>query len=147
MNAIYDGFWLLPFAPGTGTTTLALQAALVLAETRKVGYFTLATTCDKLAGRLAHLHNRMEHHPDMPHLDLISASGMTVRDIQDFTLREHYQVIFVDYLRCIVSSEKSLYEREKNIVQGLRALSQSQGMTVIALRKLSRPAAKGGFAS
>ena len=103
MNTIPDGFWLLRGAPGAGKTTLALQAALILAETRRVGYFTLDTTCDKLADRLAHLGSRMEHHPDIPHLDLICACGMTARDIQDFTLREQYQVIFVDYLQRIGS--------------------------------------------
>ena len=153
-------FVLLGGYSSAGKTLLSLQFALALTEKYRVGYFTLETNPRKLTDRLvAHMAQvplslikecRLEGEDarraseaarrlDKLSLDLIPASGMTVRDIQAITLNKRYQVIFVDYLQIISAKGKDRYEQVTNISIGLHTLSQSHGVSVFALAQLSRP--------
>lgn len=143
-----------------GKTLLSLQFAKTLAETRRVGYFTLETSPKKLTDRLiAHMgriplsaikdHNlndeqwmaaaQAANNLSLLHLDFIPASGMTVRDIQAIALSQRYEAIFIDYLQLIQAKGGSRYEIVTNISSGLHTMAQAHGITVIALAQLSRP--------
>ncbi|MEG1777415.1 MAG: DnaB-like helicase C-terminal domain-containing protein [Angelakisella sp.] len=146
--------------PSAGKTMLALQFALNLAISKRIGFFSLETSPAKLTDRLM-CHGAQvkldkikrrelddddwksiaEYSSDMKKLsiDLIPASGMTVRDIQAIALSRRYDVIFVDYLQLVKSGGGNRYEEVTNISKDLHTLSQSQGITVIALAQLSRP--------
>lgn len=158
-------FILLGGYSSAGKTMLSLQFALALAEKYRVGYFTLETSPRKLTDRLiAHMAQvplsvikecRLEGEDarraseaarrlDKLPLDLIPASGMTVRDIQAVTLNRRYQVIFTDYLQIIAAQGKSRYEQVTNISMGLHTLAQAHGIAVFALAQLSRPEKVGG---
>lgn len=142
-----------------------MQFALALTDKYRVGYFTLETNQKKLTDRL------VAHMAQVPlslikecrldgedarravdaakrlsrlDLDIISASGMTVRDIQAVTLNKRYQVIFVDYLQIISAQGKNRYEQVTNISIGLHTLAQSHGVAVFALAQLSRPEKTNG---
>lgn len=153
-------FILLGGYSSAGKTMLSLQFALALAEKYRVGYFTLETSPRKLTDRLiAHMAQvplsaikecRLEGEDarrasgaarrlDKLPLDLIPASGMTVRDIQAVTLNRRYQVIFTDYLQIISAQGKNRYEQVTNISMGLHTLAQAHGIAVFALAQLSRP--------
>lgn len=143
-----------------GKTLLSLQFAKTLAETRRVGYFTLETSPKKLTDRLiAHMgriplsaiknHNlndeqwtaaaQAANDLSLLHLDFVPASGMTVRDIQAIALSQRYEAIFIDYLQLIQAKGGSRYEIVTNISSGLHTMAQAHGITVIALAQLSRP--------
>lgn len=153
-------FILLGGYSSAGKTMLSLQFALALAEKYRVGYFTLETSPRKLTDRLiAHMAQvplsaikecRLEGEDarraseaarrlDKLPLDLIPASGMTVRDIQAVTLNQRYQVIFTDYLQIISAQGKNRYEQVTNISMGLHTLAQAHGIAVFALAQLNRP--------
>lgn len=153
-------FILLGGYSSSGKTMLSLQFALALAEKYRVGYFTLETSPRKLTDRLiAHMAQaplsaikecRLEGEDarraseaarrlDKLPLDLIPASGMSVRDIQAAALNRRYQVIFVDYLQIISAQGKNRYEQVTNISMGLHTLAQAHGIVVFALAQLSRP--------
>lgn len=146
--------------PSAGKTLLSLQMALHIAQKRRVGYFSLETTPQKLTDRI------MCHMAQLPlwkikrrelddndwtrvaaasqalaalPLDLIPAGGMTVRDIKAYSLSRRYEVIFVDYLQLIISKGHNRYEEVTNISKDLHAMSQSARIAVIALAQLSRP--------
>lgn len=158
-------FILLGGYSSAGKTMLSLQFALALTDKYRVGYFTLETNQKKLTDRLvAHMAQvplslikecRLEGEVarraveaakwlSKLDLDIIPASGMTVRDIQAVTLNKRYQVIFVDYLQIISAQGKDRYEKVTNISIGLHTLAQSHGVAVFALAQLSRPEKNNG---
>lgn len=158
-------FVLLGGYSSAGKTLLSLQFALALAGRYRVGYFTLETNTKKLTDRL------VSHMARIPlsaikscglegetsrraaeavrrlgrmNLDLVSASGMSVRDIQAVTLNRRYQVIFVDYLQIVSAPGKNRYEQVTGISLGLHTLAQSHSVAVFALAQLSRPEKTNG---
>lgn len=151
--------------PSSGKTLLSLQFALELAQTYRVGYFSLETGPTKLTDRimahlaqvpLAKIKERDLNDADWAalaaagrklaarQLDCIDAGGMTVRDIQALALYKRYQVILVDYLQLISARGRDRYEMVTNISQGLHVLARSNGIAVIALAQLSRPEKSNG---
>lgn len=147
--------------PSAGKTTLALQFARHMAKSYKVGFFSMETTHEKLADRIVsscasvplkkikkndftdddwrRMAQAAEKLSELPY-DLIPAAGMTVPQIQAFSLIHRYQVIFVDYLQIVRDvSRGSRYEKVTNISMDFHTMAQSTGITVIALAQLSRP--------
>lgn len=147
----------------SGKTLLSLQMALGLAETYRVGFFSLETSTRKLYDRLVankagvslkHIKRRDLQTEEynaiasavmtmnkLP-VDLIQAGGMSVSDIQALTLQKRYEVIFVDYLQLIAAPGRERYEIVTANSIGLHTLAQRHGVTVIALAQLSRPERK-----
>lgn len=144
----------------SGKTLLALQMARTLAESRRVGFFSLETSPGKLFGRLIARESglslkrikrrdlREEDYAaltaaasalDKLDLDLIPAGGMSVSDIQAVTLAKRYEVIFVDYLQLMDAPGRERYEKVTDISIGLHTMAQRHGVTVVALAQLSRP--------
>lgn len=144
----------------SGKTLLALQMARTLAESRRVGFFSLETGPRKLFGRLIareagvslkrikRRELREEDHAALTaaasalnrlDLKIIPASGMSVSDIQAVTLAKRYEVIFVDYLQLLDAPGRERYEKVTDISIGLHTMAQRHGVTVVALAQLSRP--------
>lgn len=156
---------LLGGYPSAGKTLLAVQFALCLSNTYRVGFFSLETSARKLTDRV------MSHMSQIPLLkikrrdlndadweaiaaasaglsklqfSIIEASGMSVHDIQAVSLNQRFDIIFVDYLQLINEKGKDRYETVTNISQRLHTFSQSSGVAVIALSQLSRPEKQTG---
>lgn len=156
---------LLGGYPSAGKTLLAVQFALCLSNTYRVGFFSLETSARKLTDRV------MSHMSQIPltkikrrdlndadwvaiaaasadlsklQFSIIEASGMSVHDIQAVSLNQRFDIIFVDYLQLINEKGKDRYETVTNISQRLHTFSQSSGVAVIALSQLSRPEKQTG---
>lgn len=144
----------------SGKTLLALQMARTMAETRRVGFFSLETGHRKLFGRLIareagvslkKIKRRELREEDFAaltaaasvldklELDLIPAGGMSVSDIKAAALARRYDVIFVDYLQLVDAPGRERYEKVTDISIGLHTMAQRHGVTVVALAQLSRP--------
>lgn len=75
-----------------------------------------------------------------PELELIEAAGMTVADIQAFSLSRRYDAIFIDYLQLIPSPQgRSRYDAVTDVSIRLHQMSQTTGIAVFPLSQLSRP--------
>lgn len=147
--------------PSAGKTMLATQFALHLAKTRRVGFFSLETSPEKLTDRImsqvtqipmsriktntmdeAQWKLAVDAAQALSEIvcDQIPASGMTVADIQAFALSRRYEVVIIDYLQLVTdNSQRGRYEEVTNISLALHTMSQTTGITVIALAQLSRP--------
>lgn len=149
-----------------GKTLLAIQFAWHWAKLgRKVGFYSLETGEAKLEDRLIAYNMRLDFgkikrseltEDDykalamaskrlvQPTLEWVPASGMTVDEIRSSALSRGYNAIFIDYLQLIQGDKRrSRAEEVAGISIGLHQLSQSTGITVVALSQLSRPE-KGG---
>jgi len=156
---------LLGGYPSAGKTLLAVQLALSLCESYRVGFFSLETSARKLTDRimthmsrvpLPKIKNRnlneadwaaiAKASEDMSKLPfcIVEASGMSVHDIQAVSLNQRFDVIFVDYLQLINEGGRDRYETVTNISQRLHTFSQSSGVAVVALSQLSRPEKQTG---
>lgn len=149
--------------PSAGKTMLALQmAALWSRAGKKVGFFTLETSEDKLFDRfvaaeieipLWKIKKNLLSEDDVDRLavastpllhqqlEVVPAAGMTVDDIRAKTLARRYDIILVDYLQIIRSSARSSANRTEVVAQhsmGLHTLAQQHGVTVVALSQLTR---------
>lgn len=151
-------FIVIGAEPSVGKTAFAMQCARHFAGKRKVGFFSLETTTDKLFDRaMAEVmeinmgdlkRNNIQHEDwdricgrvndvlDMD-LELISASGWTVADIRATTMIQGYQIIFVDYLQLIQGPGKDRPSVVTGVSLALHTLAQSLGVTVIALSQLT----------
>ena len=148
-----------------GKTLLAIMFAWHLANCgKKVGFYSLETGEKKLEDRLIAYNMRMDFgkikrseltEADYealaiassrlikPQLEWVAASGMSVEEIRASALSRGFDVIFIDYLQLIQSGARSRYEGVTDISIGLHQLSQSTGITVVALSQLSRPEKSG----
>ena len=155
-------FIVIAGEPSTGKTALASQMAMTLAKKHRVGFFTLETSSEKLTDRMmaqltkiplkqikANLLKEDEWRKvaeaaqanSTLTLEQIPAAGMTVQDIQSYSIAHHYSVIFVDYLQIVAPSNRRAqrYEQVTQISMELHTLAQQAGIAVIALAQLSRP--------
>lgn len=144
----------------SGKTLLSLQFASELADTYRVGYFTIETSPKKLVDRMISniariplstikRHDLSEAQWDnaaaasavlsRKRIEFVPAAGMTVSDIRAIALSRRYDVIFVDYLQIVTARGANRYEEVTNISKDLHTLAQANGITVIALAQLSRP--------
>lgn len=146
--------------PSAGKTAWALQCAWFWAKSKKVGFFSLETSSEKLFDRqiasiarlsMTDVKNRtidqdawnricsMTDAITSRNLELIQAAGMSPADVRAVTLMRGYQIIFVDYLQLLQSSGESRTTEVSNISMALHVMAQSLGVTVVALSQLSRP--------
>ncbi len=151
--------------PSDGKTTLALATAREQAKTKKVGFFSFETDCEKLvdamvsaAGQIGlpkiQLNAMNAHDWDTlaaissdfggRNLELIEAAGMTVSDIRLYAMAKHFDVIYIDYLQLIESADKTPWGQQEyvRVTANSRALKQfgrQNGPTIIALSQMTRP--------
>jgi replicative DNA helicase len=147
--------------PSVGKTAFALQLSQHIGRSRRVGFFSLETSPQKLAQRYTanaadisfrHIKRRemapddwtavsemMHRDSDLVKLFFIPAAGMTVEEIQSQALIGRYDVIVIDYLQIITPPPKlRMYEAVTQTSMALHTFAQRHGITVIALAQLSR---------
>ena len=153
--------------PSTGKTALALQLALSIAQTKRVGFYSLETTPEILADRIAastldvtlpQIKERTRSGPGdlaafvgqmasaealLGDLELISASSMSVADIRANALAKRHEVVIIDYVQLVrptVRGERAAQMQQ--VSMDLRAMAQMTGVVIIALAQLRRPDSK-----
>ena len=155
-------------APSTGKTAFALQWAARLSQKYRVGFYSLETNAAKAADRLVaqlsgtplgdikqrcfteeqwsrigdatsiFAQGKFEH---------IQASSMSAMDIVSTALSRRHQVVIVDYIQLVGSSDRekhSSLEVVTNTSMVLHQAAQTHGILVVALSQLSRPEKKDG---
>ena len=149
--------------PSTGKTALALQLALSIAKTKRVGFYSLETVPEILADRIAAQQLELDL-PDIKErrltasdmqalaarmaksealrgsLDLISAASMTVDDVRTTALARRHEVVVIDYvqlLRPTIRGERTAQMQQ--VSMDLRAAAQMTGLVIVALAQLRRP--------
>ena len=153
-------FIILGADSSVGKTALALQFALNMSKTKRVGFFsyetTLADATDRLIandadvslGRLKGKHLTDEEmdaileageRSEKRQLRILETARYTVEDIRAKTIARGFQVIFVDYVQMIPTRRKDRYEAVTEISIGLHALAQELGVTVIGLSQVTVP--------
>lgn len=149
--------------PSDGKTALALMMAYHMAKTRKVGFFSLETSAEKIADRLMTHGMQLDFDKVKRHrltdrdwvtfavgsddaaarsLEVVEAAGMTASDIIAHTLTFGYDAIFVDYVQLITPEGNPRDMRSEQMATVSRALhtfAQSRGVLVVELAQLSRP--------
>lgn len=146
--------------PSAGKTLLAVQFALLMAQSRKVGFVSLETSKEKITERaLSHLSGvplwKIKNPKSLTDkdtenltraadafskldLEIVDKDNRTVQQIRALALNRRWQVVFVDYLQKLTGDGRSNYERVTDVSQSLQALAQTSGICVIALAQLSR---------
>ena len=154
--------------PSTGKTALALQLGLNIAETKRVGFYSLETVPEVAADRIAaatlditlpDIKERRHAGPaDIQvlaeqlgsserlrgDLDFVSASSMTVADIRATALARRHEVVIIDYVQLVkptIRAERAAQMQQ--VSMDLRAMAQMTGVVIIALAQLRRPDTQG----
>lgn len=152
-------FIVLGGYPSDGKSALAIQMAFHMADTKRVGFFSLETNPNKLHDRL------MAHAVQIPmnaiktnaltdaqwtvagqsaqsiiakNLEYIPAAGKTVTEIQAISQARRYDIIFVDYLQLVSGRGKDRFSVVTDVSIGLHTMAQSTGIAVVALAQLRR---------
>ncbi len=158
-------FTVIGGAASAGKTALALQFAWHQAQKHRVGFYSLETNDKKLGDRsistLAGIDMGVIKRSTLTDADwrriagcsgeickrqieFIQASGMTVDDLRADALAHRYEIIYVDYLQLL--KVPKVYDRTAIVTSisiGLHELSQSNGITVVALSQLNRDGQNG----
>lgn len=153
--------------PSDGKTALALHMAYAQAETKNVGYFTLEDDRNTLFSRLKsaasgvplrrilrrNLNERdyklladVDDEIIKRHLTIVDSAGWTVSDIITRTHAEKFDVIYVDYLQMVHPAMRNRGTRQDEVAdisKSLANLARRNGIVVVALAQLGRPAEKG----
>lgn len=145
--------------PSTGKTAFTLQLAAYFSQKKKVGFFSLETSVEKLTDRLAsvifgasmaEIKNRnlsnqawlsiTGNHRRMTscHLEFVQAAGWSPADIKAYTQLRGYDIIVIDYLQLLQAPGSGRTEQVTAISIALHTLAQSTGTIVFALSQLSR---------
>lgn len=146
--------------PSDGKTLLALQMAMEMAKSKKVGFFSFETSNKKLLRRMvpnrtgvsasklrAKALNREDYvrmvraQADLCALtlDRVEASGYSVADIRALTAAKGYEVVFVDYLQIVrPDNPRDPDVRQLQLIsRQLHEMAQSLGVLVVALSQFS----------
>jgi replicative DNA helicase len=150
--------------PSAGKTAFTLQMMLHMAQDRRIGYFSLETSPQKVFDRLISNYawtsfikikqaklddedwtNITSKYDTFSKLgfEVIPAAGWTVDKIKSYSEIRQYEIVFVDYLTLIRAQGKDDTERATHISEDLHTFAQRDGVTVIALSQLSRNGANG----
>lgn len=150
--------------PSAGKTAFTLQMMLHMAESHKIGYFSLETSKEKVFDRLISNYDWTSFNKikkaqlddndwqavingyDPFHklgFEVIPSAGWTVDMIQSYSEIHQYQVVFIDYLTLINAQGKDDTERATHTSKALHTFAQHDGITVIALSQLNRNGATG----
>lgn len=144
--------------PSSGKTAFSLNLTLNFAKSgRKVVYFSLETTPEKLVERMVSAwcgvdFERMKRRQleaadyDGAMLDLLAelpvtlvpAAGKTVSWMRNEAVRLGAEIVMIDYLSLIRGYGRDRYETVTNISLELHEMAQRTGITVFALSQLNR---------
>ncbi len=152
-------FILLGGYPSTGKSAFSIQTAVHWAKDKKVGFFSLETSPEKLFDRqmssMAELNMydikrntlsdsqwdkvcSMTGEITSKNLELIPAAGMTPADIRSITTMKGYDIIIIDYVQLLSAPGSSRTEQVTNISLALHRMAQDMKVTVVALSQLKR---------
>lgn len=155
-------FVILGGYPSSGKTALALNMALSMSRSFRVGFFSLETDFRTVFNRIAayvsstnyaHIQDGALTAEEGEHLREIvpffrsdslvveHASRLNVQSLQAAALSGRYDAIFVDYLQLLESDlnrNASRYEQTTRVSMELHRFAQDRGVAVIALSQLSR---------
>lgn len=154
-------FVVLAAESSVGKTALALQISVGVAKRgKRVGFFSLETSQEDAADRifanganvaLTDIKLKRLRLDDMQRLtraaaadrgisfDLIEAAGCTVEDIRATALMRQYDVIFVDYVQLVRSSERETSDQVRAVSMGLHTLALQLSCTVVGLSQVTPP--------
>ncbi len=150
---------LLGGYPSTGKSAFSIQTAVHWARDKKVGFFSLETSPEKLFDRqmasMAELNMydikrntltgahwdkicSMTGEIISKNLELIPAAGMTPADIRSVTTMKGYDIIIIDYVQLLSAQGSSRTEQVTNISLALHRMAQDMKVTILALSQLKR---------
>lgn len=154
-------FVILAAESSVGKTALALQFAFAMAKQGlKVGFFSLETpqydAADRMIAQQADIRLTDIKRGAVPQaairratelaqatysapFELIEASDYTVEQIRAETLAYGYEVIFLDYVQMLAAEADNTAEQVRAVSLALHKMSQSLGVTVIALSQVTPP--------
>ncbi len=165
IRASLGDFIILGGFPSAGKTLMCLQMALALAQKYRVGLFSFETSREKLADRLvAHLarlplgkiQDNDLNQADWEavaaattqlsnlQLEIVSAAGMGFTDVEALALSRRYQVVIIDYLQLMQSTEKDRYSAVTKISMQVHTMCQRHKIACLGLSQLSRPEKQKG---
>ena len=143
--------------PSSGKTAFTLQTMLHMARKRKVCYFSLETSKEKIFDRLISSFTMtsfseikkseikdwdtiINSYDEFAQLDfeIVAAAGWTVEQIKAKAIQCKAEVIFIDYLTLIKADGKNKLEQTTNTSIAIHTMAQQCGITVIALSQLNR---------
>lgn len=157
----FGDFCLLGGRPSSGKSAFALEAALYWGVRcgYRVGVYSCETSREKLTNRmlaasagvrlddikhsrlsekeieaLCNISSRISEAP----IDIISAAGKTVSEIQSYALERRHQIVIVDYLQIVSDPGKDEYAQVSNISKQLHTMCQSLKIFCLALCQLNR---------
>ena len=146
-----------------GKSTLAIQIAQHIAQTKNVGYFSLELKDEEFRDRVIamgsgadqeHVQSRELTEDEIrstgraageifklkQRFNYEPAAGFTVDDIRAVTLQYGYEVIFVDYLQAVTTNGKNeRFQGVLEITRGLQTLAYKLGVTVFAMSQVTDP--------
>ncbi len=159
-------FIVLGGYPSSGKTALALNFAMRQSAAYRVGMFSLETGKGKLFDRMIASvakvnmekikRNKLEENDyeaiviigerhKKTSIEMFSAAGMTVQDIQAIAVGRRFDLVYIDYLQLITSHGRSRVEEVSNISMDLHRMAQANGIAVVALSQLNRPEKSGDY--
>lgn len=160
LNIGLGKYVVLAASPGIGKTALALQFAIRIAKTHRVGYFSYEPDRDEIASRaIAHvghvswaaLQRNNLNEADWAGMaeastkisalpfDIVPYTGHSASDIVAYTVAHQYDVIVVDYLQQVEPEVNANRTEQVSVIsRRLQGLTRKHGVTVIALSQLSR---------
>lgn len=146
--------------PSAGKTAITIQMMINIAKTKKVVYFSLETSEEKIFDRaiacytgkpLGEIKDSVDKDPrwwsdvtecydrfSALNLQVVNAAGWTVSQIYAKAKREKAEVIFIDYIGLIKSKGNSPYEKASNVSNDVHTMSQRMKITTFALCQLNR---------
>ena len=162
MTVISGHFVVIGAESSVGKTALAFQFARHMAKCgKRVGFFSLETPKEDAEDRLmanggdvplpAIKHRRLDRNAmlrltkdaDEMHgvcFDLIEAAGYSVDEIEEDTLANGYDTIFVDYVQIVNSlTDDDVSKQVRKVSIGLHNISLRLGCTVIGLSQVTPP--------
>ena len=145
-----------------GKTAFAVQAAYAMAKSgKRVGFFSAETSDRILIRRLvaqqagislpaqqhkligesqkAELFRFIREASGGVNLDIVDCSDLDLDGIRAFTVAEHYDVIWVDYIQLLDGPGNTPVDQVRNISRYFRRMSRALSVVIIGLSQLTVP--------